>query len=245
MSSPPPLLPDGYRGPSRGVWWRHGLFLVGMPVELRQSVTVKKPWFTWVLSVLLVLCSLGFWTTGSEVWLPLVFNPADTGLAYWVGAFGYPLLHLDVFHLAGNMYFLLIFGNNVECRFGRRRTAGLFVAASVAGAMLHGLVSSHLLVGASGGVFGILIFYALQFPHARILWLPFGWLVNGAILVFGRKLVARGMSVRVFLFVYLAMQLLLLHEQIFHNGMVSALAHLGGGFAGAVIWWAWRRGWMP
>lgn len=215
-----------------------------MPVELRQTVTIKKPWFSWSLSILLIVANIAFWLN-PEPWLPLVFNPAATGLTWWTGLFGYAILHAGPLHLLGNLYFILIFGNNVECRFGRRRTFGLFLASSVCGALLHGLVSPHPLVGASGGVFGIVIFYALVFPHARILWLPFGKLVNAGMLIFGRKFIEKGMSVKMFLIAYLALQILLLHEQIFFQGATSALAHLGGGFAGAVIWWAWRSNRLP
>ncbi|WAC20293.1 rhomboid family intramembrane serine protease [Luteolibacter sp. SL250] len=244
MSNPPSLPPEGYRIPSQNKWFRHGLFLVGMPVEIRQTITVKKPWFTWIFSGLLVLCSIVFWVD-PDVWRPLVFHPSSTGLAWWLGAFGYTLLHADPLHLAGNLYFLLIFGNNVECRFGRRRTVGLFFASSVTGAFLHGLANVHPLIGASGGVFGVVTFYALLFPHARILWLPFGWIVNASTLLFGRGFVARGMSVKAFIILYFALQFVLLHQQIFLNGTVSALAHLGGGLAGAVIWWAWKKNWLP
>jgi len=247
MATPPPLPPEsgarGYRLAGAN-WWRHGLFLVGMPVELRESITVKKPYLTYGLSLVILLFSCLFWAD-SKPWLPLVFDPEAQGLNYWIGAFGYALLHGDIFHLLGNLYFLLIFGNNVECNFGRRRMLGLFIAASVCGAILHGLAGPSLLIGASGGVFGILVFYALQFPHARILWLPFGWLVNAAMLIFGRPLLAIGLSVRIYLIGYLIIQFLLLHDQLFYSGNISALAHLGGGLSGAIIWWAWRMKWLP
>jgi membrane associated rhomboid family serine protease len=248
MSKPPPLPPEsgarGYRLAAGANWWRHGLFLVGMPVELRESITVKKPYLTYGLSLVILLCTCPFWAD-ERLWMPLVFNPTAQGLDYLTGAFGYALLHGDVLHLIGNLYFLLIFGNNVECHFGRRRMLGLFFAASLCGAMLHGLAGPTPLIGASGGVFGILVFYALQFPHARILWLPFGWMVNVAMLVFGRPLLARGISVRIYLAGYLVIQFLLLYDQLFLSGNISALAHLGGGFAGALVWWAWRKKWLP
>jgi membrane associated rhomboid family serine protease len=250
-SLPPPLPPPnkwngpaGYRELSGGKWWRYTLFLVGFPVELSESQTHRKPIVTVGLALLIALCSVLFWQN-PDPWAPLVFDPQATGLSWWTGTIGYLFLHADILHLAGNLYFLLIFGNNIECQFGRRRMLGMFLIASMAGAILHGLLSPHALVGASGGVFGLVIFYALQFPHARILWLPFGWLVNAGMLIFGRKILHFGLPVRLYVAGYLIIQLILLREQLFYGGVVSALAHLGGGLAGGLIWRAWKKGWLP
>lgn len=247
--TPPPLPPSssdplGYRSAAKVAWWKRGLFLVGMPVELRASITVKKPYLTIGLSLFLIICAAMSWMD-FDAWGAFIFFPEASGLDYWVGAFGYAFLHADILHLIGNVYFLLIFGNNVECQFGRRRMFGLFMAALVCGAILHGWVSPRPLIGASGGVFGILVFYTLQFPHAWILWLPFGWMVHGLMLILGRSWIPHGISIRTYLIVYLIIPVILLHEQVFANGNVSALAHLGGGLAGAVIWIAWRQKWLP
>ena len=53
------------------------------------------------------------------------------------------------------------------------------------------------------------------------------------------------MSVRTFLVLYLVFQVLLLHEQLFAEGTISALAHLGGGLAGVVVYFGWRKDWLP
>ena len=47
-------------------------------------------------------------------------------------------LHVGWLHLLGNMYFLLVFGDNVEDRLGRAKFVMLLVCATVAGNLLHG-----------------------------------------------------------------------------------------------------------
>jgi membrane associated rhomboid family serine protease len=244
---PPPLpgaAPDGYRQVAKVCWWRSILFVAGMPVELRSSVVERKPWLTWSLAVLITVSTLLFWFD-VDAWMPLVYDPRAAWPKSLAGLFGHELLHADPIHLLGNLYFLLVFGNNVECRFGRRRTLGLFLAAAVCGALLHGACSEMRLVGASGGIFGILVFYVLMFPKARILWLPFGYLVSLAMLAFGRKWLPKGMGVVTWLVIYLLLQVVIAYEQLFLNGNVSAMAHIGGGLAGAAVFLLWKRGWIP
>lgn len=223
------------------------LFLVGVPVKLRQSVIHVTPWLTWSLALAIVLISGLVWFSpaGDELVSWLVFQPEQTGLRWWSGLLGHPFVHGDLLHLAGNIYFLLLFGRNIECCFGRRRLLGLFVIAAVVGALLHAMVTGIGLIGASGGVFGVLVFYVCRYPQARVIWLPFGWLARSAMLVWARNFLNKGFPVTIYLVVYGGFQLLVLYEQLFMDGRVSALAHLGGGLAGGLIWLAWRYDWLP
>ncbi len=238
------MAPHGYRQIAKVCWWRSILFLAGMPVELRSSMVVRKPWLTWSAAILITLTTFIFWSDPESLEF-LIFDPHATGITYWAGLLGYPMLHADPLHLVGNLYFLLIFGDNVECRFGRRRMLGLLVLASICGALLHAAFTDARLVGASGGIFGILIIYALMFPKSRVLWVPFGFLVALGFLVAGRSWLPKGMSVITWIVIYMLLQVVSVHEQLFMGGGVSALAHIGGGFAGAAVYGLWKRGWLP
>lgn len=222
------------------------LFLVGMPVKLRGAVIHRTPWVTWTLAALIAGCSIA-------VWMIEPLQPFALRLAFWPepglpaalpGAVFHVLLHGGWLHLLGNLYFLVLFGRNVECAFGRRRMLGLFFLSALLGALLHGLFSAAGLIGASGGVFGILVFYVCQFPQARVIWAP-GLLARGALLLWARRFLDRGFPVTVYFAVYGGLQLLVLNEQLFYEGQVSALAHLGGGLAGLLIWAAWRLRLLP
>ena len=81
-------------------------------------------------------------------------------------------IHGGFLHIAGNMLYLWVFGNNVEDRMGRPAFLLFYLAAGVAAAYAQVLTdpSSQVpLVGASGAIAGTLGAYIVMFPHARVL----------------------------------------------------------------------------
>src|SRR4030095_6138117 len=80
-------------------------------------------------------------------------------------------LHGSILHLIGNLYFFLIFGDDVEDYLGRWRYVLVILTATVLGDIVHLLANANSTVpaiGASGGISGVIVFYALQFPRARV-----------------------------------------------------------------------------
>jgi membrane associated rhomboid family serine protease len=89
----------------------------------------------------------------------------------WLTVFTSMFLHGGLFHLAGNMLYLWIFGNNVEDSMGRLRYLVFYFLCGVAAAAaqyLSGPSSAVPMIGASGAVSGALGAYLLLFPHARV-----------------------------------------------------------------------------
>ena len=85
-------------------------------------------------------------------------------------------MHGGLLHLAGNMLFLWIFGNNVEDSMGRVRFLAFYLlggVAAVAGQVAVGADAPVPLVGASGAVAGVIGGYILLFPRARVLTIIF------------------------------------------------------------------------
>ena len=87
----------------------------------------------------------------------------------------YAFLHGGLMHLAFNMFGLWMFGGALERAWGARRTALAFfasvffgAAAQMAAAALSGSGGAPV-VGASAGVFGLMLAYALKFPENRIM----------------------------------------------------------------------------
>jgi membrane associated rhomboid family serine protease len=81
-------------------------------------------------------------------------------------------LHGGLFHILGNMWYLWLFGDNVEDAMGRARFLVFYLLSGVAAAAAQVLVSpaSRIpMVGASGAISGVLGGYVLLYPHARIL----------------------------------------------------------------------------
>ncbi|HEY2955485.1 MAG TPA: rhomboid family intramembrane serine protease [Candidatus Eisenbacteria bacterium] len=86
-------------------------------------------------------------------------------------------LHGGWMHLIGNMWYLWIFGDNVEDRFGSARFLLFYLAAGVSASVLHVLTNAGSplpTLGASGAIAGVLGAYAVMFPGARVITLvPF------------------------------------------------------------------------
>lgn len=87
-------------------------------------------------------------------------------------------LHGSIMHIAGNMLYLWIFGNNVEDALGKSRFIVFYLVTGVAAAFAQGVAapaSEIPMIGASGAISGVLGAYLLLFPHARVLCLiPLG-----------------------------------------------------------------------
>lgn len=80
-------------------------------------------------------------------------------------------LHGSPLHLISNMFFLFVFGDNVEDRMGHARFAAFYLAGAVVAALAHALVrpdSPVPMVGASGAISAILGAYVLLFPRQRV-----------------------------------------------------------------------------
>lgn len=81
-------------------------------------------------------------------------------------------LHGGLFHILGNMWFLWIFGDNVEDRMGHGRFLLFYLLGGVAAALAQGMMSPSSqvpMIGASGAVSAVLGAYYLLFPRAYII----------------------------------------------------------------------------
>ena len=88
-------------------------------------------------------------------------------------------LHGGFMHLAGNMLYLWIFGNNIEDAMGLVRFVVFYLVCGVAAVFSQALPDPDSvipMVGASGAISGVLGAYLLLYPHARVLVvIPFGF----------------------------------------------------------------------
>jgi len=90
-------------------------------------------------------------------------------------------LHGGFLHLAGNMLYLWIFGNNIEDAMGHARFFVFYLLCGVAAVFAQVLPnpgSTVPMIGASGAISGVLGAYLLLYPRARVLLgLPLGFLI--------------------------------------------------------------------
>jgi membrane associated rhomboid family serine protease len=157
-------------------------------------------------------------------------------LPWWEGVFSSMFMHGSWLHIAGNLLFLWIFGNNVEDAFGRVRFLLWFLAAGIAATALQTFVTlafsnaegaSIPNVGASGAIAGVLGAYFILLPRASVLVAFFI-----IIIFFLREIPA--MWFLGFWFVFQAIEGGFEFLQPDASGGVAFFAHIGGFVFGAL-----------
>jgi membrane associated rhomboid family serine protease len=94
------------------------------------------------------------------------------GLPPWETVFTAMFLHASILHIAGNMLFLWIFGNNVEDAMGPARFIVFYLLGGVAALALQVAVAPNSVaptLGASGAIAAVLGGYIVLYPRARVL----------------------------------------------------------------------------
>jgi membrane associated rhomboid family serine protease len=157
---------------------------------------------------------------------PLALWPIGSGLFWPWQLVTYALLHGDVLHLFFNMLGFWMFGSELERLWGRRRylqflLAGVLAAAATQLLFTMVMNSRTPTVGASGGLFAMLLAYGMLFPNRVIMPLfpPIP------------------MKARTFVIVFGALELVL---GLYDRGGVAHFAHLGGMVGGFVMIRYWR-----
>jgi membrane associated rhomboid family serine protease len=100
----------------------------------------------------------------------------ETGPGTWLSVVTSMFLHGGWFHVIGNMWFLWVFGNNVEDSMGRLRFLLFYLATGIgaAAAQMATNPSSRIpMVGASGAVSGVMGAYIVLYPRVRVHMLVF------------------------------------------------------------------------
>jgi membrane associated rhomboid family serine protease len=128
---------------------------------------------TQLLLVVTIGVSLLGFATGGALFDALALWPLGSGFAPWQLA-TYALLHGGLLHLAFNMYGLWMFGSALEQVWGPRRLLQFYVVCVLVAGGVQLLVASgsavpYPTVGASGGLFGLLLGYAMLFPQRRLM----------------------------------------------------------------------------
>lgn len=139
----------------------------------------------------------------------------------------YAFLHADILHLGFNMFAVYMFGGALELVFGARRYLTYYFVSIIAAAIVQ-LIFARITggfyptVGASGGVFGLLLAYAVYFPRNKLM------------LMF----VPIPIPARVFVLIYAVLELTL--GVTGSQSGVAHFAHLGGLVGGAAMLFYWR-----
>jgi membrane associated rhomboid family serine protease len=175
---------------------------------------------------------LGGWLMYLTLW------PLGSGAEYDVPGFlpwqvlTYGFMHGDLPHLLFNMLALVMFGAQVEHEWGARRFLGYYLTCVVGAALCQLVVAAitmsmgggvYYTVGASGGVFGLLLAYGMLFPNQRVMLL----------------IPPVPMKARTLVTLYGVITLLMGLSGVMPG--VAHFAHLGGMLFGWLLIRQWRR----
>ncbi len=223
--------------------------ILGLVSKVNAPERLVRPFLTWALAAsflaLWILPTVGDWASTG-------FGSIGTTHARWVVEWGFVpeaifrqggltfvtsfFLHGGFFHAFFNAFFLLLTGEDLEGRLGRVRFVALLLAATVVGDLFDAASRADRSVpsiGASGGISGLMAYYALALPEVKV-GIPFFFFgLRG-----GGPVVLRWVApVRWVLGIWVAMQLF---GAAFGTGRIGYAAHLGGALAG-VVWWLVER----
>ena len=187
-----------------------------------------------VTQALMIICSAVFFAQTLLSFLPLeplfALWPLGSGGFWPWQVLTYAFLHGDFMHLFFNMLGMWMFGSELERLWGPRRYLQLLAASVVAAALVQLLFtmltgSGAPTVGASGGLYGLLLSFGMLFPNRVIVPL----------------IPPIPMKARTFVMVFGGIELL---AGLWGPSGVAHFAHLGG-MLGAWLMLSWWRGRLP
>jgi membrane associated rhomboid family serine protease len=174
------------------------------------------------------------WVINFALWPPGRFPVSDevtVGFQIWQ-LVTYAFLHANLLHLGLNMWALYMFGNDIEKNLGSRYFLALYFAAVLTAACAQLIVVSlasateiYPTVGASGGVFGVLLAFGFLFPRRVIM------------------LLIPPLPIQARFFVILYGLIELVNGALGTIAGVAHFAHLGGMLGGYIVlrYWSGRR----
>lgn len=143
----------------------------------------------------------------------------------------YAFLHGGVLHLVLNMYALWLFGSRMEYLWGSRNFAVYYLVCVIGAGLVQLFVATHGVgqgeyyptVGASGGVFGLLLAFGVTFPNERLMLIfpPIPMKAKWFVILYGALELWAGVSGSL--------------------AGIAHFAHLGGMLFGFLLIWYWKK----
>ena len=169
-----------------------------------------------------------FLGTAFQDWLALIPSGFVLNFRFWQ-LFTYVFLHGDVSHLVLNLLMLVFVGAELEVLWGTRRFTQYFFTCSTAAGLLYLFFQLVIwrdtglntpMVGASGGIYGLLVAYGLIYAERTLLFM----------MIFPMK-------ARHFVLILAGVEFFSTVFSSGSGGVLSGIAHLGGMGAGFVALW--------
>lgn len=138
----------------------------------------KTPFVTYALIVVNCLVFFGYWgdlsnyRLMSEIYGNWALIPARLGYGEgYETLLSSAFLHGGIWHLAGNMLFLHIYGDNLEDKMGHGKFLGFYLLCAIAASLVQIMSAPYSdipVIGASGAVAGVMGGYLLLYPKAKV-----------------------------------------------------------------------------
>lgn len=151
--------------------------------------------------------------------------PPYVPFSIWLTLLTAMFLHGGIIHVLGNMWYMWIFGDNVEDTFGRVKFLMFYLVSGLVAALTQISADSNgvlPMIGASGAIAGVLGAYMILFPYGRVLTLmPFYFVVQ--------------VPAEIVLGIWFVLQFIGAIIVSANGGGVAYWAHIGGFLTGAVM----------
>lgn len=188
----------------------------------------RRPYVTYALIAINAAVFVWSLTNFENIISTYGFKPASVSV---LAVFTSMFLHGGFGHIIGNMWYLFIFGDNVEDRLGRMKYIIFYLASGLAATALHfatNIGSDIPAIGASGAISGVLGAYLMIFPKVRVHVASFYY----------RGTVPASLMIGF----WFLLQLLLGAASLFGSGSgIAFWAHVGGFIFGAGAAWIMKR----
>jgi len=135
--------------------------------------------------------------------------------------FTYMFLHGNIWHLVLNMWFLWVFGDNLESRLGKINFLAFYLLCGIMGAIVYALAmsdSNTAIIGASGAISGVLGGYLVLFPKNKIRTFLFVYVAS--------------IPAVIYIFIWFLLQLF---STTVMNTSVAYFSHIGGLVGGMIF----------
>ncbi len=147
-------------------------------MQIRLSATLKKLLITFVVVFVVQQTLDQFFGGNMRSWFALIPVQVLHGKVWQI--FSYAFLHADVMHLVLNCLVLAFLGSDIEALWGTRKFLTYFFFCSTSAGLVYLIIQmlmwnpvylSTPMVGASGGIYGLLMAYAILFPEREMLFM--------------------------------------------------------------------------
>lgn len=161
-------------------------------IPIRDQIRTRRtPIVNYLLVTLNVIVFIFEWLSGATqdnalmsqlAFIPATFLTAPLNPGNVTSIFTSMFMHAGLMHLAGNMLYLWIFGDNVEDRLGHIPYLLFYLAGGVFAALTHAFLNPASIlptVGASGAIAAVLGAYLIFYPHSRVqTFIPIGYFMT-------------------------------------------------------------------